>query len=86
MTKHCRIYMRHFDYGEQDFIPCEACGREAVDIHHINGRGPGKDVVENLMGLCRRCHDFAHAEKLSKSELQYIHNNFLLGHRKTFLK
>jgi len=86
MTKHCRIYMKHFDYGEQDVILCEACGRKAVDIHHINGRGKDKDVIENLMALCRRCHDMAHEEKISKGGLQYIHNNFLAGRRKPFLK
>jgi len=86
MTKHCRIYMKHFDYGEQDIILCEACRRKAVDIHHINGRGKDKDVIENLMALCRRCHDMANTEKLSKSELQYIHNYFLIGTRKQFMK
>jgi len=86
MTKHCRIYMKHFDYGEQDVILCEACSRKAVDIHHINGRGKDKDVIENLMALCRRCHDMAHEEKISKGGLQYIHNNFLAGRRKPFLK
>lgn len=86
MTKHCRIYLKHFDYGEQDFIPCESCGREAVDIHHINGRGEGMDIIKNLMAVCRRCHDMAHNEKLSKSDMQYIHNNFLLGYRKQFMK
>ena len=86
MQKHTRIYMKYFDYGEQDFIPCEACGREAVDIHHIHGRGKDKDIIENLMALCRRCHEKAHQEKLSKSELEYIHNNFMLGHRIQFMK
>ena len=86
MLKHTKIYMKYFDYGEQDFIPCEACGREAVDIHHIHGRGKDKDIIENLMALCRRCHEKAHQEKLSKSELEYIHNNFMLGHRIQFMK
>lgn len=86
MQPHVKIYMKHFDYGEQDFIPCEVCGRKAVDIHHILGRGKDKDVISNLMGLCRKCHTMAHDEKLSKSDLQYIHNSFLAGKRKPFLK
>jgi 5-methylcytosine-specific restriction endonuclease McrA len=45
-----------------DFIGCEVCGKRAVDVHHIHNRGSGgdptgsKDVIENLMGLCRICH------------------------------
>ena len=27
--------MNFFEYGEQDFIPCEMCGGRAVDIHHL---------------------------------------------------
>jgi 5-methylcytosine-specific restriction endonuclease McrA len=78
--------MKHFDYGETDFIPCEACGRPAVDIHHIHGRGEGKDVIENLIALCRKCHDMCHAEKLNKETVQLIHNYFLGGSRKHFMK
>lgn len=47
-------------YDTSDFIPCEVCGGRAVDIHHIEARGMGgskeKDVIENLMALCRACH------------------------------
>jgi len=60
MTRHCKVYMRYFDYGEQDVMLCEACGRPAKDIHHIEGRGKGKDVISNLMAMCRKCHDRAH--------------------------
>ena len=76
MTRHCKIYFKHFDYGEQDVIPCEICGRRAVDIHHIHGRGRGKDVIENLMALCRICHRKAH-EKLRPDVVQAIHNKKL---------
>lgn len=77
MQKHTKIYLDYFGYGEQSFIPCEVCGSRAVDIHHINGRGKGKDVIENLMALCRYHHNQAHAEKLSKVELQERHNKNL---------
>ena len=86
MQRHTKIYFKYFDYGEQDIILCECCKRPAVDVHHVQGRGKGKDVIENLMALCRRCHDLAHMEKISKGELQYIHNNFLNGVRKIFVK
>lgn len=60
MKKHTKIYLDYFDYGPQDFIPCEVCGAKAVDIHHIDCRGMGgsedKDTIENLMAVCRPCH------------------------------
>ena len=86
MKHHVKIYLDYFGYGEQDVILCEACHRLAVDIHHINGRGKDKDVIVNLMALCRKCHNMAHQEKISKSELQYIHNSFLSGKRDKFIK
>lgn len=86
MVKYKKIYLEYFDYGEQDCVLCELCHRPAVDIHHIYGRGNGKDTIENLMAVCRRCHELAHNEKLSKSEMQYIHNSFMLGNRKRFMK
>lgn len=88
MTKHCKIYMQYFDYVTPEEIICEACQSPAKDIHHINGRGKGKDVIKNLIALCRKCHERAHSSKnyVSKEEFQYIHNNFLQGNRKQFLK
>lgn len=60
MVKHKKIYLDYFGYDEGDYIPCEVCNSPAVDIHHIKARGMGgsktKDVIENLMGLCRTCH------------------------------
>jgi len=62
MQKHTKIYMDHFEYGEQDFIPCEVCGSRAVDVHHIFGRGKGMDEIWNLMALCRNCHRRVHRQ------------------------
>jgi 5-methylcytosine-specific restriction endonuclease McrA len=60
VKKHIVVYLDHFDYDTDDFIPCEVCGAKAVDIHHIKARGMGgsntKDVIENLQALCRKCH------------------------------
>ena len=61
MQKHVKVYMDYFGYGEQDWMPCEWCAGKAVDVHHLEGRGKGKDVIENLVGLCRSCHVEAHA-------------------------
>lgn len=64
MKQHTKIYLDAFGYSEGDYIPCESCGGQATDIHHIESRGMGgsntKDTPENLMALCRTCHDMAH--------------------------
>jgi len=87
MQRHTKIYLKYFDYGEQDVILCECCHVKAVDIHHIQGRlGSQANTIKNLMALCRKCHDKAHEEKLSKSDLQYIHNNVLANNSKQFVK
>lgn len=85
--KHTEVYMKHFGYGEQDFIPCEACGEKAVDIHHIRNRNGKNDVIENLIAICRRHHEMAHSSKqyVSKSDFEYIHKSFMAGQRKRFL-
>ena len=80
MMAHTKIYMSYFGYGEQDFVPCEVCGAKSVDVHHIEGRGKGMDVIENLMALCRLHHNAAHGlEKtyLHKDVLKAIHNEKL---------
>lgn len=60
MKKHVKVYLDHFGYDIACFIPCENCGKQAVDIHHIKARGMGgskqMDVIENLQALCRKCH------------------------------
>lgn len=69
MKPHVRIYMQAFGYGEQDYIRCELCAysrrtARAVDVHHIVLRGmggrPDADTIDNLIGLCRPCHDLCH--------------------------
>ncbi len=69
MMRHTKIYMNHFGYGEQDFIPCNVCNSRAIDLHHIHGRGKGKDVIENLIALCRTCHTKVHKHEISKEYL-----------------
>ncbi len=82
MKAYTKIYFNYFNIaynesGWHDYIACEYCGAESVDTHHINGRGKGKDVIENLIALCRKCHDSAHNEILPKNYLQEIHNRNL---------
>jgi len=81
MKPHTKIYLNHFGYTTADFIACEVCGAQAVDIHHLSPRGMGgdpqkkKDVIENLQALCRSCHHEADfGTKLPKEKLKQIHN------------
>ena len=58
--------MQFFNYEEQDFIPCEMCNAQAVDIHHLERRTRNKvtnDYIENLVGLCRSCHIKAESDR-----------------------
>jgi len=77
MRKHTQIYLQGMKYKKTDFIPCEVCGSQAVDIHHIEARGMGgskdKDTIENLMGLCRNCHIEYGDKKQYKEFLKDIH-------------
>ena len=66
MKKHIKIYLDHHGYGLEDIIPCEKCRAVAVDIHHIELKGmggdPSKDRIDNLIALCRLCHDKEHGK------------------------
>ena len=78
MKKHTKVYLQAMGYDTTDWIPCEVCGSQAVDIHHIEARGMGgskhADVIENLMGLCRKCHVEYGDRKDIKDWLQGIHD------------
>jgi len=91
MQPHVKVYMKHFDIGPEDIWYCEATGEQhkfkEMHVHHINGRGKGMDVIENLMCLQPKIHARAHGtiHPVSKSDFMYIHKSFLAGQRKKFL-
>lgn len=90
MKKHTRTYLDYFSFQIPEDCICElpGCGKFINDIHHIQCRGMGgdpqgkKDVIENLMGLCREHHD-QHGDVPSKREwLREVHLNYMENHGK----
>lgn len=81
MKKHVKVYLDHFGYGAEDFIPCEVCSSRAVDIHHIEARGMGGskklDTIENVMALCRNCHVEYGDKKQYMDNLKAVHQKKL---------
>jgi 5-methylcytosine-specific restriction endonuclease McrA len=74
--------METYGYGEQDFIPCTYCKTErANDIHHLIPKGMGgsktKDYIENLVALCRNCHNIAHSDREFNENLKILTKNML---------
>ena len=78
MKKHTKIFYDYHNLDKCDFIECYVCGAKAVDIHHIEQKGMGgsssKDYIENLIPLCRKCHENAHANILTKDYLKNLVN------------
>jgi len=81
MKNHTKIYLKGMGYSTTDFIPCEVCQGQAVDIHHIESRGMGgskiADTIENLMALCRNCHTEYGDKKQHKEMLTATHDHHL---------
>ena len=81
MQRHTLNYFKFFkiDYspdGWHEYIPCEVCHKKSDDLHHIESRIKGVkrlDQVENIIALCRDCHNKAHAGTLTKEQLKRIH-------------
>ena len=81
MKPYTKIYFDFFniDYdistGYHDYIDCEVCKKQAVEIHHIIKKSQGgKDNIENLIAVCRECHNRAHDETLKVKDLKRIHD------------
>jgi len=82
MKKHTMIYLKGMGYHATDFIPCEVCQSKAVDIHHIEARGMGgskkADHIDNLMALCRWCHNEYGDVPKKKAWLKEVHQGNLI--------
>lgn len=72
-----KVYFTFFGFTEGDFIPCEVCEAESVDIHHIHPKGMGgsieKNYIENLVALCREHHDKCHDIPSFNAEVRIKH-------------
>ena len=79
MKRHTNVYFSFLGYDKTSYIECEVCHAQAQDIHHIEPRGMGgnpkgdKDRIENLMAVCRQCHDKYGDKKQYKDFLKEIH-------------
>jgi len=70
MPIHKTVYMREMGCGEDDVLVCETpnlvnsdCTHVASEIHHVKFRSAGgKDILENLVAICKNCHDKAHGK------------------------
>ena len=55
-------------------IACESCGKvnlpSVLDVHHcvFKSQGGGNNI-ENLLGLCRDCHEAAHSSSTFNQRL-----------------
>lgn len=65
-------------YGEQDVVMCEVgqavngeCQGVAVDVHepHTRARGGSISDPENMVAVCRSCHDWIHGNPFEATKL-----------------
>lgn len=81
MQKHVKNYLAHHGLSGYEFIACETCGGKSVEIHHIiprskfgSKRKDEQDAPDNLIALCRACHDRAHNGEYSIEYLKLKKN------------
>jgi len=73
LKKYKKNYLEANGFTIADFIPCENCGCKSVDIHHLIFKSQGgKDSADNLIALCRKCHEKAHNSKEFNNHLKEL--------------
>lgn len=80
MKNYVKTYHKYFNYYFGEFIPCEICQKQAVDIHHIENRKRRMDLINdinNLMALCRKCHETYGDKNQYLEFLKKVHNEKL---------
>jgi 5-methylcytosine-specific restriction endonuclease McrA len=81
MVNHKKVYCTFFNLDISDRILCTSCLQGAVDIHHIRPRGMGgseKDYIENLVALCRKCHDKVESSRSFNKMIRIKHLKLVL--------
>ena len=73
MQKHIKIFLksRGFDWTESHYN-CEKCyWNNWVDVHHIiSRRYDNTDRPDNLIMLCRSCHQYIHNHNTTKNKAE----------------
>jgi 5-methylcytosine-specific restriction endonuclease McrA len=79
MQPHIVNYHKALGIDLGTWIACEVCNATSVDIHHIiprskfgSKRKAEQYHVNNLVALCRVCHNLAHDNVITKEQLQII--------------
>jgi len=53
---------------DRDGYQCQLCSARGVEAHHITMRSRGgRDTMENLITVCRLCHEDVHAHRVELS-------------------
>jgi 5-methylcytosine-specific restriction endonuclease McrA len=79
MKIHTKIYLEWAKSQsiEPHEIECEICGKMAVDIHHLIFKQMGGskllDYIENLIAVCRDCHNKCHDHPEFNNKAKEIH-------------
>lgn len=83
MKKHIKMCLKAAGISEGETVYCEVCGAVATDIHHIQRRGMGgsktADRIENLIAVCRSCHEMYGDKVQHKDWLRDIHRETMLS-------
>lgn len=78
MDRHIKVYSDFFEIDCHNPKKCEITGyTRGIDIHHIWGRGEGKDVPENLMAIRRDLHIKCGQNEKYNDWLEMVHSNFM---------
>ena len=74
MINYKKVFLKFWDFTIADYIPCAYCSSPSVDIHHLVFKSQGgKDEPNNLIALCRYCHEKAHKDKNFNLYLKELH-------------
>lgn len=82
MQDYVEVYLIGMGYepwfmNNDDPVPCEICGEQFHDVHHIERRGMGgtekEYFVEEMMALCRDDHFFFGDKKKFRVFLYWVH-------------